>query len=40
MNRAGSLRRELSQRAEQYALKNGLPHSLSYGQPPTVCFEH
>ena len=40
MNWAGSLRRELSQRAEQYALKNGLPHSLSYGQPPTVCFEH
>ena len=40
MSLAGSLRRELSQRAERYALKHGLPHSLSYGQPPTVCFEH
>jgi hypothetical protein len=40
MNWAGSLRRELSQRAEQYARKNGLPHCLSYGQAPTVCFEH
>jgi Restriction Endonuclease associating with ARP len=40
MNWAGSLRRELSQRAEQYARNNGLPHCLSYGQPPTVCFEH
>jgi hypothetical protein len=40
MNRAGSLRRELSQRAEQYAQTLGLPHCLSYGQVPTVCFEH
>ena len=39
MNRAGSVRRELSQRAEQYALKHGLPHCLSYGGSPTVCFE-
>ena len=39
MSWAGSLRRELSQRAEQYARTNGLPHCLSYGQPPTVCFE-
>jgi Restriction Endonuclease associating with ARP len=39
-NWAGSLRRELSQRAEQYARNYGLPHCLSYGQPPTVCFEH
>jgi hypothetical protein len=37
---AGSLRRELSQRAEQYAGTRGLPHCLSYGQSPTVCFEH
>jgi hypothetical protein len=37
---AGSLRRELSHRAEQYARQNGLPHCLSYGQAPTVCFEH
>ena len=39
MNRAGSLRRELSQRAEQYARTHGLPHCLSYGHRPTVCFE-
>jgi len=40
LNWAGSLRRELSQRAEQYARTHGLPHCLSYGQTPTVCFEH
>jgi hypothetical protein len=40
MNRAGPLRRELSQRAEQYARTHGLPHCLSYGQTPTLCFEH
>lgn len=39
MNCAGSLRRELSHRAEQYARTHGIPHCLSYGQPPTVCFE-
>jgi hypothetical protein len=39
MNFAGPLRRELSQRAEEYARTHGLPHSLSYGQPSTVCFE-
>jgi hypothetical protein len=39
MNRAGSLRRELSQRAEQFGRNYGLPHCLSYGQSPTVCFE-
>jgi hypothetical protein len=38
-NWAGSLRREMSQRAEHYARTHGLPHCLSYGQPPTVCFE-
>jgi hypothetical protein len=38
-NWAGSLRRELSQRAEQHALKHGLPHCLSYGRSPTVCYE-
>jgi Restriction Endonuclease associating with ARP len=38
-NCAGSLRRELSQLAEQYARAHGLPHCLSYGQPPMVCFE-
>jgi hypothetical protein len=36
---AGALRRELSGRAKQYARKNELPHCLSYGQSPTVCFE-
>jgi hypothetical protein len=39
VNCAGSLRRELSQLAEQYARAHGLPHCLSYGQPPMVCFE-
>lgn len=39
MNQAGPIRRELSHRAERYALKHGLPHRLSYGQAPTVCFE-
>ena len=39
MNRAGLLRLELGHRAEQYARTYGLPHCLSYGQPPTVCFE-
>lgn len=38
-NWAGSLRRELSHRAEQYAVKHELPHCLSYGRSPTVCFE-
>jgi hypothetical protein len=37
-NWAGSLRRELSHRAEQYAVKHELPR-LSYGRSPTVCFE-
>jgi hypothetical protein len=39
MNWSGSLRRELSQRAEQYAQTHGLPHCLSYSEAPTVCFE-
>jgi hypothetical protein len=39
MNRASSLRRELGDRAEQYARAKRLPHCLSYGQPQTVCFE-
>ena len=39
MNCGGLLRRELSDRAQQYARQRGLPYSLSYGQPPTVCFE-
>jgi hypothetical protein len=39
MNGAGSLRRELSHRAEQYARTHALPHCLSYGESATVCFE-
>lgn len=39
LNWADALRRELSQRAEQYARNNRLPHCLSYGQLPTVCFD-
>jgi hypothetical protein len=39
MTCASPLRRELSQRAEQYARTHGLPHCLSYGQPSMVCFE-
>ena len=34
-----SLRRELSDRAQQYAITHNLPFSLSYGEAPTVCFE-
>jgi restriction endonuclease-like protein len=36
---AGFLRGELSHRAGRYARGYGLPHCLSYGQRPTVCFE-
>jgi hypothetical protein len=39
MNGASSLRRELCQRAQQYARTYALPHCLSYGEAPTVCFE-
>jgi hypothetical protein len=38
-NSVGLLRAELGLRAEQYARSYGLPHCLSYSQPPTVCFE-
>jgi hypothetical protein len=38
-NYAGQLRRELGDRAEQYARAKGLPHCFSYGQSRTVCFE-
>jgi hypothetical protein len=33
------LRRELSERNQQYATKQGLPHCLSYGGQPVVCYE-
>jgi hypothetical protein len=39
MNTAASLRHELSHRAKEFARVNGLPHRLSYGQSPTICFE-
>ena len=39
MKYAGALRRELSDRAQQYARTSELPHGLSYGQSPAVCFE-
>ena len=39
LNWAGLLRRELSQRAEHYARTHALPHCLSYGEAPTVCFD-
>jgi hypothetical protein len=38
MNLASSLRRDLAERAQKYALSNALPHSLSYGEAPSVCF--
>jgi len=38
MNFAAPLRRELSVRALQYAQQRRLPHSLSYGEAPAVCF--
>jgi Restriction Endonuclease associating with ARP len=33
------LRCELSDRARHYAAARSLPHSLSYGEKPVVCFE-
>ena len=38
MNYAAPLRRELAERAHQYANSKALPHSLSYGDAPVVCF--
>jgi hypothetical protein len=36
---AAQLRRELSERNQQYAKDHGLPHCLSYGGQPVVCYE-
>lgn len=36
---AAKLRADLVERARGYAGKHALPHSLSYGEQPTVCFE-
>jgi hypothetical protein len=38
MSFAAALRRELADRARKYAQAEGLPHCLSYGETPTVCF--
>ncbi len=38
MNYAAPLRRDLAQRAHHFANANGLTHTLSYGESPTVCF--
>jgi hypothetical protein len=38
MNFAAALRAELAERAQQYAQAEGVPHCLSYGEAPTVCF--
>src|SRR5258707_4690270 len=39
MSACGRLRGELSERARRYAAKHELPHSLTYGSDPIVCFE-
>jgi hypothetical protein len=39
MNLGGLLRRELAERAQEWTREHGLPHCLSYGQSPAVCFE-
>jgi hypothetical protein len=39
MNLGGLLWRELAERAQECAREHGLPHCLSYGQSPVVCFE-
>ena len=39
MNLAAALRRDLAERARAYALAENLPHCLSYGEAPIVCFE-
>lgn len=38
MNFSAQLRRDLAQRALRFADANSLPHSLSYGETPVVCF--
>lgn len=38
MNLAGSLRDDLAERAQKYAQAEGLPHCMSYGKAPVVCF--
>jgi hypothetical protein len=38
MSLAAALRHDLSERARKFALTEALPHSLSYGETPVVCF--
>jgi hypothetical protein len=38
MNLSASLRHEIGHRARKYAHHEGLPHCLSYGAHPVVCF--
>jgi hypothetical protein len=38
MNFAAALRGKLAEHARKYAQAEGLPHCLSYGEAPTVCF--
>ena len=39
MNLGSLLRRELAECAQECVREHGLPHCLSYGQSPAVCFE-
>jgi hypothetical protein len=39
MSFAAALRRDLAECAHRYALDQALPHCLSYGEAPIVCFE-
>ena len=38
MNFAAALRRDLAERAQKFAQSEALPHALSYGEVPIVCF--
>ena len=38
MNLSAALRHELADRARKYARRESLPHCLSYGADPVVCF--
>src|SRR5580693_1733182 len=38
MNFASALRRELAVLAQKYAQSEALPHCLTYGEAPVVCF--
>jgi hypothetical protein len=39
MSFAAALRRDLADCARKYALAEALPHCLSYGEAPIICFE-